>query len=652
MKRRSGRGLPRRRPTPWPGSRSGSPPPGGARSSARCWNAAAPGSCAPRRSGSCRSPRTPSCWPRPGAAWPGPIDDVVVTTGVGFRGWMAAAEGWGLSADLADAPDRRPAAHPRPQGAGRRPRRRAERPLDARHRVAARRSSSTCSPRTCAGRRIAVQLHGEPLTGFVAALREAGAEVIEVPVYRWLPYRDPSPLRRLISQAISGGVDAVAFTSAPAVLRHAQRGPRRRPGGRAARGVRAGRSSRPASDRSPPRPLEARGRAHACSPTAPASARWPARSPGTCPSTASPGWSRAATSWRSAGTRSSSTASSGRCRPPRWRCSSAWPTSPATWWPAPNCATVLPGGPSRDSAEHAVEMADHPAAPRPRPVRHRRDGRQARLPPGLRPRRRPCDATPASWPGTGRAQRARGGDTRQAARTRQSGGRVRGPASSRRSWRSARRCWPTCCPVCPVRWSWSRCCWRAATTSTSTCRPSSPATRPDALVAAPLGPHPLLTAVLARRLAGAGLSAADSVILGAAGSSDPAALADVRAAARLLSVRLSRPVTAAFASTGTPSVGEALERLRSGPLAADRHGVVPAGPRVLPGPPGAASGADLVAWRPRVGPVDADLAGAAAVRHYRSRAPGPAGGSSLSSRTISSAPSSREGTKSTPTNIS
>ncbi|MEU0487427.1 hypothetical protein ABZ260_50805 [Streptosporangium sp. NPDC006013] len=37
------------------------------------------------------------------------------------------------------------------------------------------------------------------------------------------------------------------------------------------------------------------------------------------------------------------------------------------------------------------------------------------------------------------------------------------------------------------------------------------------------------------------------------------------AAARLLSVRLSRPVTAAFAATGTPSIAEALERLRSGP---------------------------------------------------------------------------------------
>ncbi|WP_344927846.1 uroporphyrinogen-III synthase, partial [Streptosporangium carneum] len=68
------------------------------------------------------------------------------------------------------------------------------------------------------GRRVAVQLHGEPLAGFTAALREAGAEVVEIPVYRWLPYRDTSPLRRLISQVISGGVDAVAFTSAPAVL--------------------------------------------------------------------------------------------------------------------------------------------------------------------------------------------------------------------------------------------------------------------------------------------------------------------------------------------------------------------------------------------------------------------------------------------------
>ncbi|MEU7942538.1 sirohydrochlorin chelatase [Microbispora bryophytorum] len=89
-------------------------------------------------------------------------------------------------------------------------------------------------------------------------------------------------------------------------------------------------------------------------------------------------------------------------------------------------------------------------------------------------------------------------------------------------------------------------------------------TRPDAVVAGQLGPHRLLTSVLARRLAAAGLRPCDAVILGAAGSSDPAALDDVRAAARLLSVRLSRPVTAAFASAGTPTLAEALDRTRAG----------------------------------------------------------------------------------------
>ncbi|WP_326639166.1 uroporphyrinogen-III synthase [Streptosporangium sp. NBC_01755] len=146
-----------------------------------------------------------------------PIDDVVVTTGVGFRGWMAAAEGWGLAGDLAEhlASARLLTRGPKARGAVR---------------AAGLNDHWTPSTESCEevkqhllaqdlrGRRIAVQLHGEPLTDFVAALREAGAEVLEVPVYRWLPYRDVSPLRRLVSQAISGGVDAVAFTSAPAVL--------------------------------------------------------------------------------------------------------------------------------------------------------------------------------------------------------------------------------------------------------------------------------------------------------------------------------------------------------------------------------------------------------------------------------------------------
>ncbi|MFI6316057.1 uroporphyrinogen-III synthase [Nonomuraea sp. NPDC050556] len=147
----------------------------------------------------------------------GPIDDVVITTGVGFRGWMAAAEGWGLSVDLADHLTRARLLTRGPKARG------AVRAAGLNdHWTPATESCEEVKQYLLAqnlhGRRIAVQLHGEPLTGFVASLREAGAEVIEVPVYRWLPYRDVSPLRRLISQTISGGVDAVAFTSAPAVL--------------------------------------------------------------------------------------------------------------------------------------------------------------------------------------------------------------------------------------------------------------------------------------------------------------------------------------------------------------------------------------------------------------------------------------------------
>ncbi|SDK53057.1 Sirohydrochlorin ferrochelatase [Nonomuraea maritima] len=91
--------------------------------------------------------------------------------------------------------------------------------------------------------------------------------------------------------------------------------------------------------------------------------------------------------------------------------------------------------------------------------------------------------------------------------------------------------------------------------------------RPDAVVAGWLGPHRLLTSALVRKLGRAGLRGTDAVLLGGAGSSDPAALADVRAAAHLLAVRLARPVTAAFASAGTPTLQEAMERLSSTPAA-------------------------------------------------------------------------------------
>jgi uroporphyrinogen-III synthase len=66
------------------------------------------------------------------------------------------------------------------------------------------------------GRRIAVQLHGDPLPDLVAGLRRGGAEVLTVPVYRWVLPEDVAPVRRLVGSVVAGAVDAVTFTSAPA----------------------------------------------------------------------------------------------------------------------------------------------------------------------------------------------------------------------------------------------------------------------------------------------------------------------------------------------------------------------------------------------------------------------------------------------------
>jgi uroporphyrinogen-III synthase len=146
-----------------------------------------------------------------------PPDIAVATTGIGFRGWIEAAEGWGLFDDLIGALGKAVVLARGPKAKG------AIRAAGLREEWSPESESSVevlerLLEQGVDGRRIAVQLHGAPLRDFVESLRAAGAEVVEVPVYRWLPPTDLAPVDRLLDACCNGSLDAVTFTSAPAAI--------------------------------------------------------------------------------------------------------------------------------------------------------------------------------------------------------------------------------------------------------------------------------------------------------------------------------------------------------------------------------------------------------------------------------------------------
>ena len=146
-----------------------------------------------------------------------PPDLTVATTGIGFRGWLEAADGWGLGDDLRKrlGDSRLLARGPKARGAIR------AAGLTEEWSPASESMSEVLDhllAEDLQGIRVAVQLHGEPLPDFVDALEAAGAQVVTVPVYRWQPPADTSALDRLVEQVVAGDVDAATFTSAPAVV--------------------------------------------------------------------------------------------------------------------------------------------------------------------------------------------------------------------------------------------------------------------------------------------------------------------------------------------------------------------------------------------------------------------------------------------------
>lgn len=81
-----------------------------------------------------------------------------------------------------------------------------------------------------------------------------------------------------------------------------------------------------------------------------------------------------------------------------------------------------------------------------------------------------------------------------------------------------------------------------------------------------LGAEPEVVRALVQRLAesgGTGAFGADAVVLGAAGSSDPASVGETEALARTLTGVLGVPVTAAFATAAAPTVADAVAEARN-----------------------------------------------------------------------------------------
>ncbi|MEU7906105.1 uroporphyrinogen-III synthase [Actinoplanes sp. NPDC049118] len=145
-----------------------------------------------------------------------PPDIVLVNTGIGMRGWLEAAEAWGLAEPLravlsrAYLVARGPKARAAIRSAGLQDQWSPE--GESYEEVV-----EHLAGRGIAGLTVAMQLHGESQPEYTEALEAAKARVIEVPVYRWAPPLDPAPLQRLVDLITGRLVDAVTFTSAPAV---------------------------------------------------------------------------------------------------------------------------------------------------------------------------------------------------------------------------------------------------------------------------------------------------------------------------------------------------------------------------------------------------------------------------------------------------
>ncbi|WP_109774794.1 uroporphyrinogen-III synthase [Quadrisphaera granulorum] len=151
------------------------------------------------------------------AAIANPPDVLIVTTAIGLRGWISAAEAHGLDealiAALADTEvlARGPKARGAVRAVG----------LSEAWTAASEQTAEAVEhliAQGVAGRSVLVQLHGAAGLEELEPLRAAGADLRTVAVYRWEPPEDLVAVDRLVDALAARSLDAVTFTSAPGAV--------------------------------------------------------------------------------------------------------------------------------------------------------------------------------------------------------------------------------------------------------------------------------------------------------------------------------------------------------------------------------------------------------------------------------------------------
>ena len=151
-----------------------------------------------------------------------PADLMVLTTAPGVRWWLEICEQWGVAEEIRELMSRVPLYSRGPKTTG------AIRGAGFREHASA---VSEASPELLQmlldhgvdGLTVGVQVQGtgsewNPMSELLDGLRDAGADVVELPIYRWELPTDLDALDDLVRAIARREVDGVTFTSAPAVV--------------------------------------------------------------------------------------------------------------------------------------------------------------------------------------------------------------------------------------------------------------------------------------------------------------------------------------------------------------------------------------------------------------------------------------------------